>query len=218
MYVSADQADSMHIQSCAHHVCCPASFRRVYSYQLRPIAYSTAYSSLNALPHKVTAVANSTCPAGNKGSKGCQPSHYLRDEQGNNVTFAMVDAIVYGGGAIHAINSVLQANDYYPSVTAALTRNPTAFSELTNLVLSLDQLLAPFNISILNTLETTPGSIAAPVNSVCGVACCCCAHFVLRSAVVAALLLTPLRLLAVLLFSRSLKFGLRCLCHRHSLA
>jgi hypothetical protein len=167
VYVSADQADSMHIQSCAHPVCCSASPRRVYSYQLRPIAYSTAYNSLNALPHKVTAVANSTCPNGNKGSKSCQSSYYLRDEQGFNVTFAMVDAKVYGGGVIHAINSVLQANDYYPSVTAALTRNPTAFSELTNLVLSLDQLLAPYNISILNTLETTAGSIAAPVNSVC---------------------------------------------------
>jgi hypothetical protein len=169
VYVSADQADSMHIQSCAHHVCCPASFRRVYSYQLRPIAYSTFRKSINALPHKVTAVANSTCPTGNKGSKGCQSSYYLRDEQGNNITFAKVDARVSGGGVIHVINSILQAKDVFPNFTAALTRNPTAFSELTNFVLSIDKQLVPYNISILDQMEQTGGTLAAPVNSVCAV-------------------------------------------------
>lgn len=149
--------------------------RRLFSWQLRPMAYSTVYMSINAIPHKVTAVYNGTCPMsarksggkdGDKGYwKGCTRSYYLRDEQGFNVTFAGVDAMIFGGGVVHAINSVLQPNDIYPSITAALTRNPTLFSNITAVVLAVDQALAPLNISVLNTIETTPGSMAAPVNS-----------------------------------------------------
>lgn len=148
--------------------------RRLFIYQMRPMAYSTAYMSINAIPHKVSVINNGSCTSQSNSAKdqrrgqhnkGRLVNYYLRDEQGFNVTFAGVDAIVAGGGAVHAINSVLQPNDLYPSVTALLTRNPALFSNLTSLVLLVDQQLAQYNISVLNTLETTPGSIAAPVNS-----------------------------------------------------
>jgi hypothetical protein len=124
------------------------------------------YWSINAVPHKVTAMVDGASQP-DASVQGYRRSYYLRDEQGFNVTFAGGDAIVYGGGVIHAVNQVLQAGDLYPSVTAVLTRNPDSFSFITNLISDADDLLAPYNISIVSMFETKPGSIALPVNSVC---------------------------------------------------
>jgi hypothetical protein len=170
------------VVSSSHTVCCPGSVCRVYSYELSPKAYGTFYEYYDRTadyygPSTVEAIANSKCPTSDKSSKGCRPCFYLRDKQGFNVTFAKVDARIAGGGVIHAIDSVLQPTDHYPSLTAALTRNPATFSELTKFLLSREEQLAPLKMSIINTLETTPGYFAAPVNSV-SAGSCLCAHSV----------------------------------------
>lgn len=153
---------------CLHHATHPRAclLHRVFAYQWRRLAYSTLYWSINAVPHKITAMVDGASQP-DASVQGYRRSYYLRDEQGFNVTFAGGDAIVYGGGVIHAVNQVLQAGDLYPSVTAVLTRNPDSFSYVTNLISDADDLLAPYNISIVSMLETKPGSIALPVNSVC---------------------------------------------------
>jgi hypothetical protein len=57
---------------------------------------------------------------------------------------------------------VLQPNDIFPSLTAALA-NPD-FSVLSGVLQQID---AGLNITLLADLEKTPGTLAAPTNEVC---------------------------------------------------
>jgi hypothetical protein len=59
---------------------------------------------------------------------------------------------------------VLNAYDIYPSVTAAGEANP----ELSTLLGALAQVSAALNISVINQIENTPGTLAAPTNEVSG--------------------------------------------------
>jgi hypothetical protein len=59
------------------------------------------------------------------------------------------------------VSQVLQPNDIFPSLTAALS-NPT-FSTLGGV---LQQISAGLNITLLEDLETSPGTLAAPLNEV----------------------------------------------------
>lgn len=74
--------------------------------------YSTNYTSINATPHKVKFVTNSTCmPLHPTHGKGAQPgvpcpTSFVVDEQGNDVTFALGHTTVQGGGVIYTINAV----------------------------------------------------------------------------------------------------------------
>jgi hypothetical protein len=90
----------------------------------------------------------------------CTPVNYLMDEQGDVVTLNQVDKFVYGGGVLHTVNSVLQANDIFPSLSAALSSSDN-FSVLLQVLGIID---TAFNITLLQRLEAAPGTMAVPSN------------------------------------------------------
>ncbi|WIA21998.1 hypothetical protein OEZ85_004352 [Tetradesmus obliquus] len=149
--------------------------RSAPAWQLDTIALSTRYMSWNAFPHRVTFVVDkSAVPKAapktwqwsakswaNKPLPRLFPVSHIVDEQGKNVTFAKKDTFVQGGGVIHSINAVLGASDVFPSLTAAGAAYPQTMSSLMAMV---DQVSAALNISVIDQIENTPGTLATPSN------------------------------------------------------
>ncbi|WIA15850.1 hypothetical protein OEZ85_012604 [Tetradesmus obliquus] len=148
--------------------------RSAPAWQLDTVTLSTRYRNpWTAGPHTVTFVVDPS--VSKRAPKDWQWSRksmhnrpmprvfavtHIVDEQGNNVTFASKDNFVLGGGVIHSINAVLNANDIYPSHTASANSIP----EKEALLDLITQVSAALNISMLELLEDRPGTILSPTS------------------------------------------------------
>ncbi|KAF8065500.1 hypothetical protein HT031_003101 [Scenedesmus sp. PABB004] len=88
-----------------------------------------------------------------------RPIYYALDEQGDQIALDLVDKFVYGGGVIHTLTGVLQPNDIFPSLEAAI-----AGDDFSDLRAALNRIQTEGNFSLLPTLEEIPGTLAAPNN------------------------------------------------------
>ncbi|WIA15851.1 hypothetical protein OEZ85_012605 [Tetradesmus obliquus] len=148
--------------------------RSAPAWQLSTVTLSVRYRNVwTATPHTVTFVVDPSvskrAPGDWQWSRKSMHSRpmprvfavtHIVDEQGNNVTFASKDNFVLGGGVIHTINSVLNAYDIFPSVSAAAAGNPA----LSSLFDVLQQVSAALNISVVDQIDSTPGTLLAPTN------------------------------------------------------
>ncbi|KAF8061086.1 hypothetical protein HT031_004546 [Scenedesmus sp. PABB004] len=145
-----------------------AFLRKLISYHVLPVrAYArdfagavgtkllpSIYFSINS-PHMVNITTIDLSP----NCTNCTTLYtFITDQQSRTAQFVEVDKLVYCGGVIHTINAVLQPNDVYPSVSAAV-----AGAGLT----SLGQVLVALNTTnpgFIAVLEELAGTLAAPNN------------------------------------------------------
>ncbi|KAF6251149.1 hypothetical protein COO60DRAFT_1562613, partial [Scenedesmus sp. NREL 46B-D3] len=111
---------------------------------LAPGNYGTLYVSNNGMPHRVTKSSGNS----------------LVDEQGNTIGISGPSQAVLGGGYVHVVSAVLEANDIFPSLTEALALDQ--FSQLRAVIQKIEN-TAP-NPPLTSLLEGVSGTFALPNN------------------------------------------------------
>ncbi|WIA40586.1 hypothetical protein OEZ86_013927 [Tetradesmus obliquus] len=106
--------------------------------------YGTLYVSNNGMPHKVTRSSGNS----------------LVDEQGGSSSINGPSSAVLGGGYVHTITAVLEANDIFPSLGEALAS--AEFSQLRAVIAKIEN--TDPNPPLTELLSGISGTIALPNN------------------------------------------------------